>query len=242
MKRSVFLLLLVLSALSANAQKNHYEQNFDNLKDGDLSPQDGWDNGAPANLSPPKVTSKVKRGAVGKSVEVTAPQEAVRVFDPSVKSGVHFLSIWFRMEDIGADRTLHVYMGDLAFREWAAGPVVRIGSQSGDPAKVGVHDGETVKPVGDIKKGEWQHLFEVFDVDKQRYTVSLDEKVIAKDFSWRNPANHKTLGWLMIGWDAGAALTGYYDDIVFGVGDTLPLSIESDGKLSGTWANLKAVR
>jgi hypothetical protein len=43
-------------------------------------------------------------------------------------------------------------MGEVQ-REWSAGPVIRIGAQSGDPNKVGVHDGDTVKPVGDINTG-----------------------------------------------------------------------------------------
>jgi hypothetical protein len=173
-------------------------------------------------------------------MEFSAQQEVIRNFDPILKSGVHYLSIWFRYENPTADNTMHIYMGEV-LREWTAGPVIRIGAQSGNPNKVGVHDGNTVKPVGDdIKKGEWQHLLSVMNIDTQKYTVSVDDKVIAKDFGWRNPANHKGLGWLMLGFDAGAGLIGYYDDIVFGEGDTPSgLAVAPQNKLTMTWAQLR---
>jgi len=235
--------LLCLCFTAASGQVIHYAQDFDNLKEGDLAGQDGWETGPPANQPSTKVTSAVKHGATGKSMEVSANQEVIRTFDPIIKKGIHFLSIWFRFENPGvSDNTLHIYMGE-EIREWRAGPVIRIGAQSGDPNKVGVHDGNTVKPVGDIKKGQWQHIFEVINVDKQTYTVYLDDEVIAKDFSWRNPANHHGLGWLMLGFDHGSGLIGYYDDIVFGEGDKLPsLTVEPADKLTTTWARLKKAR
>ena len=231
-------LLLCLCSAGVMGQAIHYQQNFDNLKEGDADKQDGWAVGAPANQPSTKITSKVKHGLAGKSMEVSANQEVIRDFNPIIKKGTHFLSIWFRFENPGGDNTLHIYMGEV-IREWQAGPVLRIGAQSGDPNKVGVHDGNTVKPVGDIKKGEWQHLFEVMNVDKQTYTVFLDDKVVAKDFSWRNPANHHGLGWLMLGYDVGAGLIGYYDDIVFGEGDQLPKAVEATGKLATRWGQMK---
>jgi hypothetical protein len=228
--------------MTAQGQVIHYEQNFDNFKEGDADKQDGWAVGEPANQPSTKITSKVKHGPTGKSMEVSANQEVIRNFDPIIKKGVHFLSIWFRFENPGVgDNTMHIYMGEVV-REWPAGPVIRIGAQSGDPNKVGVHDGDTVKPVGNIKKGEWQHLFEVIDIDKQKYTVFLDDVEVAKNFSWRNPANHRGLGWLMLGFDAGAGLIGYYDDIVFGEGDKLLLAVEATGKLATTWGRMKNVQ
>ena len=231
-------LLLCLCSAGVMGQAIHYEQNFDNFKEGDTDKQDGWAVGEPANQPSTKITSKVKHGPTGKSMEVSANQEVIRDFNPIIKKGTHFLSIWFRFENPGGDNTLHIYMGEVV-REWSAGPVTRIGTQSGDPNKVGVHDGNTVKPVGDIQKGQWQHIFEVMNVDKQTYTVSLDDKVVAKDFSWRNPANHHGLGWLMLGFDGGAGLIGYYDDIVFGEGDELPKAVEAAGKLATTWGSIK---
>jgi hypothetical protein len=243
MSKSLIVVVLCLCSITALGQVIHYEQNFDGLKEGDLAGQDGWETGPPANQASTQVTSAVKHGPTGKSMEVNANQEVIRNFDPIIKKGIHFLSIWFRFENPGvADNTLHIYMGEV-IREWRAGPVIRIGAQSTDPNKVGVHDGNTVKPVGDIKKGEWQHIFEVIDVDKQTYTVYLDDEVIAENFSWRNPANHHGLGWLMLGFDLGSGLIGYFDDIVFGEGDKLPsLSVEPGEKLATTWAHLKKLR
>jgi len=231
--------VLCVGSVATWGQVIHYEQNFDNLKDGDADKQDDWAVGAPANQPSTKITSKVKHGPVGKSMEVNANQEVIRNFDPKIEKGTHFLSIWFRFENPGVgNNTLHIYMGE-EVREWSAGPVLRIGAQSGDPNQVGVHDGNTVKPVGDIKKGQWQHILAVINVDKQTYTVSLDDEVVAKNFSWRNPANHSALGWLMLGFDGGVGLIGYYDDIVFGEGDELPKAVEAVGKLATTWGAMK---
>ncbi len=232
-------LIVVFGPAVVLGQVIHYEQNFDNLKEGDADGQDGWAVGAPANQASTIITSDVKHGPIGKSMEVNANQEVIRDFDPMIDSGINFLSIWFLFENPGvANNTLHIYMGE-ATREWSAGPVIRIGAQSGDPNKVGVHDGNTVKPVGDIKKGEWQHIFAVIDVDNQTYTVSLDDVVVADNFSWRNPANHKALGWLMLGFDGGSDLIGYYDDIVFGEGNALPLAVAARNKLAMAWGTLK---
>jgi hypothetical protein len=97
--------------LTAQAgQVIHYEQNFDNFKEGDADGQDGWAVGEPANQPSTKITSKVKHGSTGKSMEVSANQEVIRNFDPIIKKGIHFLSIWFRIENPGvADNTLAVY-------------------------------------------------------------------------------------------------------------------------------------
>ncbi|GIX07647.1 MAG: hypothetical protein KatS3mg115_2050 [Candidatus Poribacteria bacterium] len=243
MRRWLLLVAIVSSSLTAWSQSIHYEQNFDGLNEGELAGQDGWEIGPPANMPSPIVTPQVKRGPTGKSLEISASQEAIRTFDPKITAGVHFLSIWFRFENPGVgDNTLHVYMGD-EVREWQAGPVIRIGAQSGDPFKVGVHDGNTVVPLGEIRQGEWQHLLEVIDVDNLRYSVYLDDELIAEDFSWRNPANHQALGWLMLGFDLGSGLIGYFDDVVFGEGDSPPaLSIQPEGKLATTWGELKANR
>ena len=236
--------LMVLSLLSlysgaALGQAIHYEQNFDGLKEGDADGQDGWAVGAPANQQSTIITSDVKHGAAGKSMEVSAHQEVIRDFDPMISGGTHFLSIWFRMENPGVgDNTLHIYMGE-KIREWSAGPVIRIGAQSGDPNKVGVHDGNTVMPLGDIRKGEWQHIVSVIDVSGQTYSVYLDDELIAENFAWRNPGNHTALGWLMLGFDNGSGLIGYYDDLIFGEGDTVPMSVEANGKLATAWGNLK---
>ena len=233
--------LMCLCTTGVFAQAIHYEQNFDNLKEGDADGQDEWAVGAPANQPSTIITSQVKHGPTGKSMEASANQEVIRNFDPIIADGIHFLSIWFRFENPGGDNTLHIYMGEV-IREWAAGPVVRIGAQSGDPNQVGVHDGGTVEPVAPFEKGQWHHLFEVIDVDNQTFTVHLDDKVVANNFAWRNPGSHTGLGWLMLGFDAGNGLIGYYDDIVFGEGDQLPLSVDASGKLATTWATLKRQR
>lgn len=184
------------------------------------------------------MTSDVKRGPAGKSLEVEAGHEAVRNFEPIIESGVHFLSIWFLFENIGGGNTLHIYFGDTT-REWNAGPVIRIGSQSGDDNQVGVHDGGTVQPVALIKQGQWQHIRSVMDVDKHTYSVYVDDKLAAEDFAWRNPAGHPGLGWLMLGFDGGAGLIGYYDDIIFAEGDTPPAAVEPEAKLATAWGSMK---
>lgn len=246
---SLTLALLALGTGLVVAQVIHYQQNFDNLKEGPLDGQDGWAVGPPANMASPIITSDVNHGGpVGKSVEVNANQEVIRDFVPKIKSGVHFFSIWFRFENPGVgNNTLHIYIGDTV-REWSAGPVIRIGGQSGGaPDEVGVHDGGDRKQIGKVRKGEWQHILEIIDVDAQTYDVYLDGQLGADDFSWRNPGNHKALGWLMIGFDGGQDLIGYYDDIVFGEGDKSVADdvlrriapVEAEGKLATVWGRLK---
>ena len=66
---------------------------------------------------------------------------------------------------------------------------------SSDPNKVTVYNGNTAVPVGDnIKVGQWQHVFEVIDVDNQAVTVYVDDVLVAENFGWRNPGNHHGLG------------------------------------------------
>jgi hypothetical protein len=121
--------------------------------------------------------------------------------------------------------------------------VIRIGSQSGGGFdEVGVHDGGAAQPVAPILEGQWQHIFEVLDVDNHTYDVYVDGELAADGFAWRNPAVHESLGWLMVGFDGGVDLIGYYDDIVFGEGATLPLSVDAGHKLATTWADVKNAR
>ncbi len=239
-QRFTLALLVAHFCTAALAQNIHYEQNFDGLKDGDMDGQDEWAIGAPAGgEGSPVITGGEKHGPAGKSVEVSNNQEVVRNFDPKISSGVHFLSIWFRFENPGVgNNTLHVYMGDVV-REWQAGPVLRIGAQSGDPFQVGAHNGNDVTPIAPITKGEWQHIFQVMDVDNATYSVWVDDVLAASDFAWRNPANHKALGWLMLGFDGGDGLIGYYDDVVFGEGDQLPRAVSPGSKLATAWAAMK---
>ena len=232
-----------LLAISAHAAVTiHYEQNFDSLDVGEADGQDGWAVGAPANQASTLITDAENHDGAGQAMEVSANQEVIRNFDPKITSGVHFLSIWFQVAAVDAANNLHIYMGD-EVREWNAGPVIRIGSQSGGGFdEVGVHDGGAAQPVAPILEGQWQHIFEVIDVDAHTYDVYVDDDLVADDFAWRNPGSHQSLGWLMLGFDDGVDLIGYYDDIVFGEGDTLPWAVGVTGKLATTWASVKRAR
>ena len=99
-------------------------------------------------------------------MKVDPEQVVILEFDPVIKSGVHFLSLWFRYElrDVTDDK-LFIYIGE-EVREWSCGPVCYIGGHKDDPNKVTVYDSNTATPVGDdIKVGEWQHFLEIIDVD-----------------------------------------------------------------------------
>ena len=149
----VFALCFAISAAAA-AVEIHYEESFDGLAAGDADGQGGWLAGAPANQASTVITADENREGGGKSMEVSANQEVVREFDPHIASGVHFLSIWFKFANVDAANTLHIYMGD-EVREWNAGPVIRIGSQSGGGFdEVGVHDGGAAQPVAPILEGD----------------------------------------------------------------------------------------
>lgn len=46
----------------------------------------------------------------------------------------------------------------------------------------------------------------------------------------------------MLGFDGGIDVIGYYDDLVVGEGDVLPLAVRAAGKLTTTWAGVKSAR
>jgi len=79
-------------------------------------------------------------------------------------------------------------------------------------------------------------------VDNQTVDVYVDDELVAEDFGWRNPTNHKGLGWLMLGFDRGIATIGYYDDIMFGEGNEIIQAVAPRDKLTTTWGNLKNTR
>ena len=216
-----------------------YSQDFNSLPDGDMSGQDGWEliTDLDADSASPTVQSAVVHGSSGKALKVEASQEIRRHFDP-LHAGQQFLIIYFRKEDDSADNTLHIYLGK-DVHAWPAGPVLRIGSQSGDPTQVGAHDGGTVYPVAPFVPGQWHQVRVAVDYDALSYNAYLDGDLIAEGFKFRDNA-HDALGWLMIGFDAGVGVLGYYDDIIMGDGDGANVAaVDSEGKLATTWSALK---
>jgi len=221
-----------------------YSQNFDGLKDGDLDGQDGWKKttALTANIGSPTIQSKV--ALKGKAVQVDALQEAYIAWQKPVNAGICYLSIFFRKEDKSTDNTIHIYMGQGA-PAWSAGPVIRIGNDSGgQPDDIGIHDGSDNVRVQPAKflVGKWHHIREVMDVDKRTFDVYLDGKKLG-NYEFRNAA-HKFIEWLMIGFDAGIGTLGYYDAVEFGLGSgegayNRAASVESAGKISTTWGELK---
>lgn len=244
MKKSFCLLsfALVLSLVVCGAQAAiWYSQNFDGLAAGDMAGQDSWDiinaDEMGSAVASPTVQSAVAHGTSGKALKVEAAQEVMRHFDP-VHSGQQFLIIYFRKEDANAGNTLHIYMGKDT-HEWRAGPVLRIGDQSGDPGQVGIHNGDNIVQAAAFVPGEWHKIRVVADYDTLTYDVYFDGDMVADDFNFRNTA-HNALGWLMIGFDAGDGLLGYYDDIIIGDGDGANVTaVDAEDKLVTTWAALK---
>jgi len=244
MKKVLFSLIsvLVLSLAIGSADAAiWYSQNFDGLADGDMAGQDDWnlltvDMADPIPASP-TVQSAVVHGSSGKALKVEAAQEMIRHFDP-MHTGEQFLIIYFLKMDDSADNTLHVYLGK-DVHEWQAGPVIRIGAQSGDPTQVGAHDGSPVSPVAPFVVGQWQELRIVVDYSALTYNAYLDNDLIAEGFHFRKDV-HDALGWLMIGFDSGVGILGYYDDIILGDGDGSNVTaVDSESKLATTWGELK---
>jgi len=221
-----------------------YSQNFDSLDDGDVDGQGGLARISvltPA-IGSPTVQSNVTLTGAGKAMQVDTLQEVFAIWEP-VESGTCYLSIFFRKEDVDPSNTLHIYMGKGA-RAWSAGPVIRIGAQSGDPAMIGVHDGDdaTIVQAAKFEVGKWHHIRQVVDVDNLSFVVYLDGKNIGK-FDFRN-ASHDAIEWVMIGFDAGIGTLGYYDAIEFGLGTgeqayNRAVAVEPAEKLSTTWGDVK---
>ena len=222
-----------------------YSQNFDDLDDGDVAGQGGLEliSILTPGIGSPTVQSKV--ALKGKAMQVDTFQEVYTAWPEPVETGTCYLSIFFRKEDNFGSNTLHIYMGKGA-RAWSAGPVIRIGAQSGDPNFIGIHDGSDANIVQAAKfeVGKWHHIREVVDVDNQTFDVYLDGKKLG-NYKFRNGA-HDTIDWLMIGFDEGVGTLGYYDAIEFGLGTgerafIRATPVESAGKLSTTWGTVKIV-
>lgn len=219
-----------------------YSQNFDELDDGDVASQGGLEL---ISILTPAIGSPTVQSDValkGKAMQVDALQEVYAQWTP-VETGTCYLSIFFRKEDTLGSNTIHIYMGQGA-RAWTAGPVLRIGSQSGDPKFIGIHDGsdQNIIQAAEFEVGKWHHIREVIDVDKQTFDVYLDGKKLG-NYKFRNAA-HKTIEWLMIGFDEGVGTLGYYDAIEFGLGTgegafVRATPVERVGKLSITWGTVK---
>jgi len=235
-----FALVLSLAVSGAYAAV-WYSQNFNNLASGDMAGQDGWDiitEDMATGITSPVVQSAVVHGTSGKALKVEAAQELMRHFDP-MHTGEQFLIIHFRKEDASSDNTLHIYLGKDT-HEWRAGPVIRIGSQSGgDPDKVGIHNGDNRVPAATFVPGQWHKIRLVANYNTLTYDVYFDDALVADDFNFRNTA-HNALGWLMIGFDAGVGVLGYYDNIILGDGDGADVTaVHPESKLATTWAALK---
>lgn len=233
-----FALVLSWALWDANAAI-WYQQNFDKLNDGDMAGQDGWEKiiDMTADIGSPTVQSAVFHGKSGKALKAEAKQEIMKSFTP-VHTGTQFLIIYFRKEDTGADNTLHIYMGK-EVHEWAAGPVLRIGSQSGDPTQVGAHNAGTIEKVGTIVPKQWHEVRVVVNYANLTYDAYFDGKQVATGFKFRKDV-HDALGWLMLGFDAGVGVLGYYDDIIMGDGTGADATaVDSEAKLATTWGGLK---
>lgn len=238
------IIIMFYICLAAFGDEIIYTQNFDTLNEGDFAGQDGWTLIAAleAGIGSPTIQGKV--ALKGQAVQTEALQEAAIVYPQPVKAGICYLSIFFRKEDSSADNTLHIYMGQGALA-WSAGPVIRIGAQSGDPTQIGIHDGSdaVIVKAAPFVIGKWHHIREVVNVDKQTFDVYLDSKKLG-NFKFRNAAAHKNMEWLMIGFDAGVGLLGYYDAVEFGTGEGSgafgrAASVEPGEKLSATWGEMK---
>jgi len=238
---SGFALMLLLVVCSTNADV-WYSQNFDNLNDGEIAGQDSWEKTTDltADIGSPTIQGAVFNGGSGKAMKAEAKQEIRRSFAP-IHTGTQFLIISFRKEDAGPDNTLHIYMGK-DVHEWQSGPVLRIGKDSGgDPDKVGAHNGADRSQIATFIPGQWHQVRIVVHYDQLSYDVYFDGVEAAQGFKFRKDV-HDGLGWLMLGFDAGVGVLGYYDDIIMGDGDGSDINesaIYPEEKLAATWGKLK---
>jgi len=237
---SVLMFLLIVCGANAAVW---YSQNFDKLNDGEIAGQDSWEKinaEMAAGIGSLTVQSAVVNGNSGKALKAEAMQEVRRNFTP-IHTGTQFVLISFRKEDAGTDNTMHIYIGKDVY-EWQAGPVLRIGKDSGgDPNKVGAHDGADRKQIATFIPGKWHQVRIVVHYDQLNYDVYFDGTLSAQGFKFRKDV-HDGLGWLMIGFDTGVGVNGYYDDIVMGDGDGSdynPSAVSPEKKLAVTWGNLK---
>lgn len=218
-----------------------YQENFDELKKGPLTPQDGWTNGANASGM---VQNKIIHGDKGQSLYIVENSGNQKKFEGG-HAGLQYLAFWAYVPQ-KPEGNLQIYTGssgggnNIAFFS-------RIYNNDRIAAHVGDKQGgvvDTVYTDGTYPYSEWFHVRYVMNFDEKTYGVFINGDLGAEDITFRGGAHE--FSWLQMRWDHDEKLEIYIDDIEMGEGlgeDAVnwqgKKAVSRRGKLTEMWGVLK---
>ena len=237
-------LIIIIPTTSVFAQE-WYAENFDSFKAGEIDGQEDWifEPIAGAGRVSPEISKDVFRGNSGKSLKVISNSMCSRKFpDQGTHGGVQYVSYFARVEELGADAVLQNYIGGKDVK-WQAAVVFNMTGS----LKISAFDGKK----GALQETEvsytlkeWHHVRIVINFDEEIYHVYLNNKLAAKDFTFRGAGQNPTLDWITFGLNHPKVIVVYIDDLEVGEGEgehtEAGSSVEkSEGKLTTTWSAIK---
>lgn len=207
-----------------------YQEDFDELPNGDLIGKGGW-TGFQGFLV---VQSKVAHGETGKSIK-TVPDGEADLQLPKDHAGAQYISFYFRKRDFNP--YVAFYAGDSPDGQWnQQGIAAHLNFGSG--GLVEVSDGGAMKDIGiNYVKEQWHHLRIVIDFDNEDYQIYFDGKLAAERLAF--PGTPKELNWIRI--IAGDTHPlAFFDD--FKIGEVGEEAVMPKNKLVTTWSGVKSDR
>ena len=221
-------LFCILTGGSITVAQSWYQQDFDQLENGDLADQDGWSmtwsDGAadfPQDISHTQsslIQEQIKFGDRGKSVRITEQTMTLRRFVGDY-DGIQYLALRFRYQSGTAPFSL--YIGGSSVKWWSAVCV------SVEPdGEVMVYNGDLTSKVDRIKLGHWHQLHLILDFEERTFSCYLNDKLVARDYKFRGEntrlvrnASNPRLDWIHFGrHKRDEKLVAYLDDLELGAG------------------------
>ncbi len=223
----VWILVGLIPYLSLNSQ-TFYQQNFDQLKNGDLADQDGWSRtwsdgmaDFPEDISHTgscQVQEKIKFGKNGKSVCITDQTMTMRRFVGNY-DGVQYLTLRFLYQSGTAP--LSLYAGGSLVKWWSAVSINILPT-----GQVIVYNGDIAQKTDRLQPQKWHQLHLIFDFDQRTFSCYLNDNLVAQDFGFRGEntrlvrnASNPRLDWFHFGrHKKSEKLVAYLDELEFGSG------------------------
>ena len=236
-------LTLVITILSVSVfGAPWYSEDFDELKKGDLTPQDGWQNGANASGV---LQNKIFHGDGGQGLYIVENSGNQRTFEGG-HAGLQYLAFWAYVPKEYPEGNLQIYTGASAGDNRIA-----FFSRIYNNKKIAAHVGDKKGGVVDTayttitySYAEWFHVRYVMDFGKKTYSIYINGELGVEKITFRGGA--KEMSWLQMRWDHDAKLEIYLDEIELGDGlgeDAVnwqgQKAVSKKGKLSTTWGDLK---
>ena len=205
-----------------------YQQNFDQLENGDLDGQDGWSKtwsdgmaDFPEDISHAgscKVQEEIKFGQGGKSICITDQTMTLRRFVGDY-DGIQYLTLRFLYQSGNAP--LSLYAGGSLVKWWAAASINVLPT-----GQVSVYNGDITENVGWLQPQIWHQIHLILDFDQRTFSCYLNDRLVAQNFRFRGEntrlvrnVSNPRLAWFHFGrHKKDEKLTAYLDELEIGSG------------------------